>query len=135
MAAKHRLATTAIVVTALAGALAFTQKLTPGIQSLFAPSNSNPSGGSTASADQTVQSDPLNYMYGTIQVEVVRKAGKISNINMLQAGATNGREAAFPYLVKYAIQAQGSNFGNLSGATMTTDTFKQALDSAISKLK
>jgi uncharacterized protein with FMN-binding domain len=33
-----------------------------------------------------------------------------------------------------AIQANGSNFGNLSGATYTTDAYKQAVDSALSKL-
>ncbi|MEY4322130.1 MAG: hypothetical protein RL167_858, partial [Actinomycetota bacterium] len=30
--------------------------------------------------------------------------------------------------------ANGSNFANISGATFTTAAFKQALDSAISKL-
>jgi uncharacterized protein with FMN-binding domain len=37
-------------------------------------------------------------------------------------------------LVTDAISANGSNFANLSGATYTTDAFKQALESAISKL-
>jgi uncharacterized protein with FMN-binding domain len=140
MAVRSGLATTAIVVTALAGAAAFTQKSTPGLQSLFTTTSTGgttggTTSGSTAGTDQTVQGQPFNYMYGTIQVEVVRKSGKITAVNMIQAGATNGREAAFSYLQKYAIQAQGSSFGNLSGATMTTDTFKQALDSAISQLK
>jgi uncharacterized protein with FMN-binding domain len=40
---------------------------------------------------------------------------------------------AFQYLVQYAIQSQGTGFGNLSGATYTTDAFKQALSSALSK--
>ena len=131
-----------IVVAALAGAFAFTQKLTPGFQSLFgngstANPSSNPSSSSSgsAAADQTVQGAAINYMYGTIQVEVVRKGGKISAVNMLPSGATNGREQAFTPLIQAAVKAQGSSFGNLSGATMTTDTFKQALDSAISKLK
>ena len=76
----------------------------------------------------------IAYRYGTVQVQVTEVAGKITDITLLKAGATGGRSAAFSYLVDYAIQAQGSNFGSLSGATYTTDAFKQALDSAISKL-
>jgi uncharacterized protein with FMN-binding domain len=94
----------------------------------------SPGSSSTTPADKTVQSDAVNYQYGTVQVEVVRKAGKISAVNMIQAGATAGRDQAFSTLVQAAISSQGSNFGNLSGATFTTQAFKQALDSAISKL-
>jgi hypothetical protein len=88
----------------------------------------------TGSADMTVTGDSIQYRFGSIQVAVVRKGGKITAVNMVQAGATAGRNQAFPVLTKYAIDAQGSNFGNLSGATYTTAAFKQALDSAISKL-
>ncbi|NDH65702.1 MAG: FMN-binding protein [Microbacteriaceae bacterium] len=67
-------------------------------------------------------------------VEAPIAHSKITAVNMVRADATAGRDQAFPYLTDYAIQAQGSNFGNLSGATFTTEAFKQALDSAISKL-
>ena len=69
-----------------------------------------------------------------MQVSVTKTDGQITDITLLQAGATGGRSSAFSFLVDYAIAAQGSNFGNLSGATYTTDAFKQALDSAISQL-
>jgi uncharacterized protein with FMN-binding domain len=140
--ARNQFASTVIVIGALAGAFAMTQKITPGFQSLLA-SNASPSptgsasasaGGSTA-PDQTVQGDAVNYQFGTVQLEVVRKSGKISTINLLQSGATNGRQGAFSPLVQAAIQAQGTNFGNISGATYTVDAFKQALTSAMSKLK
>jgi uncharacterized protein with FMN-binding domain len=77
----------------------------------------------------------IDYQYGTIQLKVTKANGKITAIDLVQAGANNGREQAFPYLLKYAIAANGSSFGNLGGATFTTETFKQALDSALSKLK
>ena len=85
-------------------------------------------------ADQTVTGDAIQYRFGTVQLSVTRKSGKITDIGLVQAYATAGRDQAFPYLQQYAIKAQGTNFGNLSGATYTTDAFKQALDSAISKL-
>jgi uncharacterized protein with FMN-binding domain len=90
--------------------------------------------GSTLPPDKTVTSDAIPYQFGTIQLAVTRTAGKISAIDIGQSGATAGREQAFPFLVKDAIKAQGTNFANLGGATYTSDAFKAALDSAITKL-
>lgn len=94
-------------------------------------SNATAAMASTKTGTKTGASVP--YMFGSIQLSVTEKNGKITKINYGNSSATNGRQAAFPYLVKYAIQSQGINFGNLSGATMTTDTFKQALTSALAK--
>jgi uncharacterized protein with FMN-binding domain len=64
---------------------------------------------------------------------VTKNNGKITSVSAVLAGASGGRQAAFSYLEQYAVQANGSNFGNLSGATYTPNAFKQALDSALSK--
>jgi uncharacterized protein with FMN-binding domain len=76
----------------------------------------------------------INYKYGTIQLEVVKSGSKITSINLIQA-STKGREwAAVPsMLVTTAIAAQGSGFGNISGATFSTQAFKSALESALAK--
>lgn len=71
--------------------------------------------------------------FGTVQVQVTKSGGKITEITMLLANATKGRAAVFPYLIQYAIDANGSNFANVSGATYTTDAFKQSLDAALAK--
>jgi uncharacterized protein with FMN-binding domain len=81
----------------------------------------------------TKTGDAIGYRYGTIQVQVTEVGGKITDITLLQAGATGGRSAAFSYLVDYAIQAQSSNFSNISGATYTTDAFVRSLDSALAQ--
>jgi uncharacterized protein with FMN-binding domain len=73
------------------------------------------------------------YQFGTVQLSVTKANGKITAIGLVQATATHGREQAFSYLVNYAIQAQGTSFSNISGATYTTDAFKQALSSALGK--
>ena len=75
----------------------------------------------------------VQYRYGTVQVAVTKANGKITAVNLLQEGATGGRQAAFTYLADLAVQANGSSFGNLSGATYTTDAFKQSLESALAK--
>ena len=75
----------------------------------------------------------VQYRYGTVQVAVTKSNGKITAVNLLQEGATGGRQAAFTYLADLAVQSNGSSFGNLSGATYTTDAFKQSLESALAK--
>ncbi len=78
--------------------------------------------------------DAIRYKYGTIQLEVVKSGNSISSINLIQA-STKGREwASAPgELVQLALSAQGTSFGNLSGATYTTEAFRAALDSALAK--
>jgi uncharacterized protein with FMN-binding domain len=81
----------------------------------------------------TMDGNAVRYKYGTVQVSVTKAGGKITAVNMLQSGATDGRQAAFTYLVDLAVQANGSSFGNMSGATFTVDAFKQSLESALAK--
>lgn len=81
----------------------------------------------------TKDGSAVRYQFGTVQVSVTKSGGKITAVNLLQEGATGGRQAAFTYLVDLAIQANGTSFGNLSGATYTVDAFKQSLESALAK--
>jgi uncharacterized protein with FMN-binding domain len=92
-----------------------------------APASSGSSSGTTKTGTA------IPYRFGTVQVSVTKANGKITAVNLLQQGATGGRQAAFSYLVQYAIQANGTDFGNLSGATYTVDAFKQSLESALAK--
>ena len=101
-------------------------------------SSSSSSGGNTnpppAATSKTKTGDAINYRFGTVQVSVTEDAnGKITAVDMVQAGATGGRDGAFPALQQAAISAQGSSFGNVSRATFTTQAFKNALDSALAK--
>lgn len=87
------------------------------------------SSGSTSSH----QGAAIAYRYGTIQVTIAKSGSKISAVNLDVAQATGGREQAFSYLVQYTIDANGTNYGNLSGATYTTAAFKKAVESALAK--
>lgn len=142
--ARNKVANIAITVATLAGGLALTEHYAPvaPASATTASSGSNTSPASTSAAksgtvaavNKTVTSIDVPYQFGDVQVTVTRTNGKISAIDYGSSSATNGRQQAFPVLVQSAVQAQGSNFGNLSGATYTTNAFKQALNSAISKL-
>jgi uncharacterized protein with FMN-binding domain len=80
-------------------------------------------------------SSPVYYRFGTVQLTVTKTGSKITDITMNQAGATNGRAAAFPYLVSLALSAQNASFDTsmMSGATYSTDAFMQALNDALSQ--
>jgi len=97
------------------------------------PSASETQQATTNAASVSKTGDAVESGFGPVQVKVTKVSGKITEITYLQSVATHGRAAAFPYLVQYAIQANGSNFGNLSGATYTTNAFKRSLESALAK--
>lgn len=80
-------------------------------------------------------SSPVYYRFGTVQLTVTKTGSKITDITMDQAGATDGRAAAFPYLVSLALSAQNASFDTsmMSGATYSTDAFMQALNDALSQ--
>lgn len=99
----------------------------PVVKETAAPAQN--SGGSANIQDGSI----VQSGFGTVQVQVTKSDGKITAITMLLANATKGRAAVFPYLIQYAIEANSSNFANISGATYTTDAFKQSLDAALAK--
>jgi uncharacterized protein with FMN-binding domain len=98
------------------------------------PTTSSTVSGPTAEPDKTVTSDQIPYQYGYVELKVTKSAGKLSAIDVGGSTASDGREQAYPTLVDEAIKAQGTSFGNLGGATYTTEAFKKALDNAIAKL-
>lgn len=91
-------------------------------------------GASTVGGVSSATGDVIESGYGPVQLKVTKSGGKITAIDLVQAQASAGREQAFSLLVDAAISANGSNFGNVSQATYTSDAFKKALDSALSKL-
>jgi uncharacterized protein with FMN-binding domain len=69
-----------------------------------------------------------------MQISVTKSGSKITDITIISGGTEGGQWAVVPeMLAQAAIDAQGSNFGNISRATHTTDAFKQALESALAK--
>ena len=88
----------------------------------------------TEPVTKTISSDPINYKYGVIQIEITATDGRITQVRVLQGDASYGRDAAYDALIQATIQVQGTNYGNVSGATFTTEAFKQAINNALAKL-
>jgi uncharacterized protein with FMN-binding domain len=134
----NSVATALIALGSIAGGLFLTEHYTGAISAAISQSGSPSASGSTSASPAgktgTATGDAFPYQFGTIQLSVTKTSGKITDVGLVQASASGGREQAFSMLVKAAIDTQGTGFANISGATYTTDTFKQALDSAIKKL-
>jgi uncharacterized protein with FMN-binding domain len=87
----------------------------------------------TAPVEKTVKSDVVNYKYGIIQIAVTALVGKVTQISVVQGESSNGRAAAYKELTAQLIESQGQSYGNVSGATFTTEAFIRAYNSAVSK--
>jgi len=127
---RYRTSTVVLTVLSLLGAAGIDLLLNPNALSMFGTSTATTTvGGVSSATGDTVESG-----YGPVQVKVTKENGKITAVDLIQSVSTGGRDAAFPILVQAAIDANGSNFGNVSQATYTTNAFKQSLDTALAKL-
>jgi uncharacterized protein with FMN-binding domain len=91
-----------------------------------------------SSTSVTKTSDAVEYRaerkLGTMQISVTKAGSKITDVKILSGGTEGAQWATVPgILAQAAIDAQGSNFGNVSQATHTTEAFKKALESALAK--
>ncbi len=81
----------------------------------------------------TIDSDPIDYKYGILQLRLVTSDGLISEISVLQGDLSFGRDAAYQALADATIQVQGTNYGNISGSTFTVNAYKAAVTNALAK--
>jgi uncharacterized protein with FMN-binding domain len=78
-------------------------------------------------------SDVIEYKYGVLQISMTLLSKKITEVSVIQGDLTNGRKEAYEILTDATIQVQGTDYGNVSGATYTTEAFKLAVNSALGK--
>ena len=84
--------------------------------------------------EKTVTSDLVTYEYGVIQIGMTAVDGTLTNVEVLQGDTSFGRDQTYSALISATISAQGTNFGNYSGATFTTEAFRSAVANALGKL-
>lgn len=127
-----------------AGLPATTAPLTPGTRSTSgAPpspgrSGSTSSAGTPGSTRRTVAGSAVQTRYGVVQVQITVTGTKIDNVSFLQLTAFDGRSQqinseAAPTLLQETLAAQNANIDTVSGATYTSDGYRQSLQSALDK--
>ncbi len=138
------LAATTTGVALIIGVKAGTGGVPRSALGVSAPAVNSPTGGAgggsaaaappaTASGSYTGSAVPTRY--GTVQVQAVLKAGKLTSVVVLQQ-TSGGRSSeidsyALPVLTAEALKAQGADIDVVSGATYTSDGYAQSLQAAL----
>jgi uncharacterized protein with FMN-binding domain len=108
------------------------------------PAASNTLGSSTGSAaqsgtaykDGTYTGNSEDTAYGTVQIAVVVSGGKITNVSFLQLPDELGHSQevsaySAPLLKRETLQKQNARIDFVSGATQTSQGYRQSLQSAL----
>jgi uncharacterized protein with FMN-binding domain len=105
-----------------------------------APTSSGASSGSgSGTGSGTAAGDPVDTRYGAAQVRVTVRNGKIVTIEALQLQGNDQRSveissSAEPTLQQEALTKQSADVDAVSGATFTSASYEQSLQSALDKL-
>ncbi|GLW50802.1 hypothetical protein Stsp02_64630 [Streptomyces sp. NBRC 14336] len=91
---------------------------------------SGDSGGSGSSA-LVIEGSVVNTEKGPVQVEVTFEGDAISSVRMLQQPDHPQTTAAVPQLIEETLQAQSADIDTVSGATITSDGYKESLQAAL----
>ncbi|NUR01945.1 MAG: FMN-binding protein [Streptomyces sp.] len=105
-----------------------------------APSSSASSGSSGSSGSttgtKTVTGDTVQTRWGPVQVRITLKNGRLTEVTAVTYPTDNPRDQeinsfALPRLRSEALQAQSATIDTVSGATYTSDGYRQSLQSAL----
>jgi uncharacterized protein with FMN-binding domain len=121
--------------TSLAGPLATTGATVASPPPSTAGASSS-SSGTTAASSRTVTGPVVQTRWGPVQVEVTVKGGRLSDISVPQQPNGNPRDQqinayALPILVQNTLDAQSADIDMVSGATVTSDGYRQSLQGAL----
>jgi uncharacterized protein with FMN-binding domain len=99
-----------------------------------APSGSASAGASTGT--KTVTGDTVQTRWGPVQVRITLKNGRLTDVTAVTYPTDNPRDQeinsfALPRLRSEALQAQSASIDTVSGATYTSDGYRQSLQSAL----
>jgi uncharacterized protein with FMN-binding domain len=141
-------------MTAVGVALVLAYKVTPHSSGLAAEATPTADPGNSQSAPSPVPSGPASptpaptgatgtftgqdvpNRFGDVQVQVVVANGRITDVKALQLPSDRAQSAyisqvAGPLLRTEALQAQNARIDIISGATYTSTSYAQSLDSAL----
>ena len=134
----------AVTASGLVMLLALKPHTAPEIAAAPAPAASSSSGansgtgssGSTATGTKTVTGETAQTRWGPVQVKITVKSGKITDVTAVQYPSDNPRDQeinsyALPELKSEALAAQSASIDTVSGATYTSDGYRQSLQSAL----
>jgi len=93
-------------------------------------------GGSTGSGGKTYAGSVAQTRWGPVQVSITVSGGKITDVAVPTYPSGNGRDVeinsqALPILRQETLAKQSADIDAVSGATVTSDGYKESLQSAL----
>jgi uncharacterized protein with FMN-binding domain len=127
------------VPTATAAATTATATATPTPTTSGSGSGSGSGSSTPKTVSGTATGDAIPTQYGNAQVRVTVKGGKIVNVEALQLQGIDPRSVAIssyaaPILQQEALTQQTAAIDAVSGATFTSASYSQSLQSGLDKL-
>ncbi|MEH0653979.1 FMN-binding protein [Streptomyces scabiei] len=86
---------------------------------------------SQESASRTVAGPTVGTSKGDVQVQVTFEGDAIASVKMLKQPNHPQTEAAVPVLIKETLAAQSADIDTVSGATITSDGYRESLQAAL----
>lgn len=102
-----------------------------GTTSSTAESATTPSAATTAASGTVVKGTTITTDKGPVQVQVTFSGDRISAVKMLRQPNHPQTTAAVPVLIAETLKAQSADIDTVSGATITSDGYKESLQAAI----
>ncbi len=100
------------------------------------PATSPPTTAAPATTTRTFTGQAVDNQYGTVQVQITVQGHTVTDVQALQLPSDRQRSAyisqqAGPILRQEALQAQSAQIDGVSGATYTSQSYAQSLQSAL----
>ncbi|MFE4963417.1 FMN-binding protein [Streptomyces sp. NPDC056660] len=90
-----------------------------------------PSTSATGASGTVVKGSTVNTDKGPVQVQVTFDGDRITAVRMLRQPDHPQTTAAVPVLISETLKAQGADVDTVSGATITSDGYRESLQAAI----
>ncbi|MFI6406603.1 FMN-binding protein [Streptomyces sp. NPDC050548] len=105
-------------------------------QVVSSPAPSGSASGKAVTGTKTVTGETAQTRWGPVQVKITVTNGKITDVTAVQSPSDNPRDQeinsyALPQLKSEALAAQSASIDTVSGATYTSDGYRQSLQSAL----
>jgi uncharacterized protein with FMN-binding domain len=130
----------AVTASGLVMLLALKPHTTPEVaaapQVVSSPAPSGSASGKAVAGTKTVTGETAQTRWGPVQVKITVTNGKITDVTAVQSPSDNPRDQeinsyALPQLKSEALAAQSAKIDTVSGATYTSDGYRQSLQSAL----
>ncbi|MFD7517994.1 FMN-binding protein [Streptomyces niveus] len=91
----------------------------------------DPDGESGATAPLVVRGSTVSTEKGPVEVEVTFEGERISAVRLLRQPDHPQTTAAVPTLIEETLEAQSADIDTVTGATITSDGYRESLQAAI----